>query len=88
MKFLEKWTNKFTKTASTAVKSEVRKTAIDLLPTLMGFGSMVLGLLIFKQTVVETPPVKPTVSNTSVTTNNYFFQQMSEEMVKKIIDKE
>lgn len=86
MKLFERWTKKLTKTASTTVKKEVKKTAVDLLPTIVGFGSMVLGILIFKKAVNEPEITKPTVSNTSITTNNYFFQQMSEDMIKKILE--
>ena len=86
MKLFEKWTRKLTKTASSTVKKEVKKTAVDLLPTVVGFGSMVLGILIFKKAVNEPEITKPTVSNTSITTNNYFFQQISEDMIKKILE--
>lgn len=86
MKLFQKWTKKLTKTASSAVKTEVKKTAVDLMPTIIGFGSMVLGIMIFKKAVDEPIPTKPSVSNTSITTNNYFFQQLSEDMIKKILE--
>ena len=86
MKLLEKVAKKFTKEASTTVKTEVKKTAVDLLPTIIGVASMIFGIAIFKKAVDEPEPVKPLISNTHITTNNYFFQQMSEDMVKKILE--
>lgn len=86
MKLLEKWAKKFTKEASTTVKTEVKKTAIDLLPTLLGIGGMIFGIAVFRKAVDDPEPIKPAVTNTSITTNNYFFQQMSEDMVKRILE--
>jgi hypothetical protein len=88
MKLLDKFTKKFTKSASVAVKTEVKKTAIDVLPTVLGVVSMVVGIVVFKGQVssAATKPIKPTVTNTHITTNNYFFQSMSEEMIKKILE--
>ena len=86
MKFLDKFTKKFTNKASAAVKQEVKKTAIDLLPTVAGIVSMIAGILIFKG-VVDTPEeTHPTVTHTSITTNNYFFKDMTEEAIKRIIE--
>ena len=86
MKLLEKWAKKFTKEASTTVKTEVKKTAIDLLPTLLGIVGMIFGIAVFRKAVDDPEPIKPAVTNTSITTNNYFFQQMSEDMVKRILE--
>lgn len=86
MKLLDKITKKFTKSASTAVKTEVKKTAVDMLPTVAGIISMVVGIVIFKGSTSKPTPIKPTVTNTHITTNNYFFQSMSEEMIKKILE--
>lgn len=86
MKLLDRIAQKFTKSASSAVKSEVKKTAIDLLPTAAGILSMILGIVIFKETVNEPEEIRPAVTHTSITTNNYFFQEMSEEMIKKIVE--
>lgn len=86
MKLLERFTKKATKQVSSAVKTEVKKTAIDMLPTLVGVVSMVVGIVIFKGQVTKPELPKPTVTNTHITTNNYFFQNMSEEMVKKILE--
>ena len=86
MKFLDKIAKKFTKSASSAVKTEVKKTAVDLLPTVVGAVSMIVGIVIFKGAVHEPTPIKPTVSTTHITTNNYFFQNLSEDMIKKILE--
>lgn len=88
MKLLDKLAKKFTKSASSAVKTEVKKTAVDLLPSVIGAFSMVLGIVIFKGSVGASPSsIKPTVSTTHITTNNYFFQNLSEEMIRKIIER-
>ena len=86
MKLLDKFTKKFTKSAGAAVKTEVKKTAIDILPTVVGVVSMAVGILIFKGQTGGSAQIKPNVTNTHITTNNYFFQSMSEEMIKKILE--
>lgn len=86
MKFLDKIAKRFAKNASSTVKTEVKKTAIDLLPTVIGIVSMVVGIVIFKGAVEEHPDVKPMVTNSSVTTNNYFFNDLSEDMIQKILE--
>ena len=87
MKLLDKFTRKFAKSTSTAVKTEVKKTAVDMLPTIVGVVSMVAGILIFKGTTGgATKPIKPNVSTTHITTNNYFFQSLSEDMIRKIME--
>lgn len=86
MKLLDRITKKFTKSASTAMKTEVKKTAIDLLPTIVGIAGMVLGIVIFKESVDVPESIEPVVRNTSITTNNYFFQSMSDDMIKNIVE--
>lgn len=86
MKLLEKFTKKAVKSTSTAVKAEVKKAAIDLLPSVLGAVSMVIGIVIFKGTTSKPTPIKPNITNTHITTNNYFFQNVSEEMIKKILE--
>lgn len=75
MKFLEKLSSRMAKSASTAVKEEVQTTALDLLPTLIGLGGMILGVLIFKdKNQPQVNNVKlPDYSTISITTNNYYF---------------
>lgn len=86
MKFWDKMTKKLTSKASTAVKSEVKKTALDLLPKILGVAAMVLGVVIFKEVVDEPEEIKPMVTNTSITTNNYFFQEVNEDIIRKVLE--
>lgn len=86
MKFWDKVTKKLTNKASTAVKSEVKKTALDLLPKILGVAAMVLGVVIFKEVVDEPEEIKPMVTNTSITTNNYFFQEVNEDIIRKVLE--
>ena len=87
MKFVEKIAKKFAKSASSTVKTEAKKTAVDLLPTVLGIASMIFGIVIFKDAVADEPKsIKPAVTNTNITTNNYFFQELSEDMIKKILE--
>lgn len=86
MKWVDKFTKKFANKASTAVKSEVKKTAMDLLPKILGVAAMVLGVVIFKEVVDEPEEIKPMVTNTSITTNNYFFQEVNEDIIRKVLE--
>ena len=88
MKLIEKVAKKFTKTASNTVKTEVKKTAIDLLPAVIGFVSMVVGVLLFHETMDIQNEVKPSITNrnTCITTNNYFFRDLSEEAIRKVLE--
>lgn len=80
MKWLERVSKKAAKSASTAVKEEVKNTAIDLLPTAIGFGGLAFGIWIFRNHV-ETDDDEPTNSmmpqlpayrTINITTNNYY----------------
>lgn len=75
MKWFNKLTKKFTKTASETVKTEVKKKALDLLPIAIGLGGAAAGLLIFKKTgIIETGHEElPQYSHINITTNNYYF---------------
>lgn len=87
MKLVEKLTKKFVKTASVQTKEELKKTALDLLPTVMTIVTTAIGIVIFKN-IGETPtqPIRPQMSSTTITTNNYFFKDMTEESIKKILE--
>ncbi len=90
MKLFGKLTKKLAGKAGTAVKTEVRKTALDLLPKVLGVLAMVGGIVIFREGMSEPKQLtsgRPSISNTTTTTNNYFFTQMSEETIRKIIEK-
>lgn len=89
MKLFDKFTKKLAGKASVAVKSEVKKTALDLLPGGLAVLGAIAGILIFKNSVEDEPlctALKPTVSNTTITTNNYFFQSLSEDSIKRILE--
>ena len=87
MKFIEKITKKFVKTASIQTKEELKKTAIDLLPTVLTIVTTAVGIMIFKNAGETTSkPMEPRMSSTTITTNNYFFKDMTEESIKKILE--
>ena len=93
MKLFEKIGRKFAGGATDKVKTEVKKTALDLIPAILGVGSMILGFVIFRRVAnddVDFKNSKPTVSNTStsITTKNYFFNKMSEETIKSILEED
>lgn len=85
MKFLEKISGKFVKNASVAVKSEVKQTAIDMLPKVVGFGAAILGIFIFREAISDD---RPQLTATHITTNNYFLGNAGEDVIKKIIERE
>ena len=86
-RFLEKMTTKAVQTASIAAKDEVKQSAINLIPKLLGLAATGLGIFIFKEAVIPTPEVpKPSMSTSKTTTYNYFFQTLSEESIKKIME--
>ena len=87
MKFIEKITKKFVKTASIQTKEELKKTAIDLLPTVLTIVTTAVGIMIFKNAGETTNrSIEPRMSSTTITTNNYFFKDMTEESIKKILE--
>lgn len=80
MKLFEKLTSKMAKTASVAVKEEVKSTALDILPTLIGIGGMILGGMVYRDHRMQQSAVSPVVrprlpdcSRITITTNNYYF---------------
>lgn len=85
MKFLDKWTKKLAGSASTAVKTEVKKTVLDLLPAVFGIAAAVVGILVFRESVDDN---KPMLTATHITTNNYFFGDAGDEIIKSILEKE
>lgn len=85
MKLFEKLTKKVTDKVSTVAKDEVKKKALRALPGIIGIAGAVAGVLIFRKASPATQAVKA-LSTTSVTTNNYFFKDLSEEMIRTIIE--
>lgn len=84
MKFFDKIARRFAQTASVEVKSEVQKTVYNFLPKLIAIGASALSLWLFK----DAGAVKPTLTASRITTNNYFFSGASEELIRHILEKE
>lgn len=88
--FVDKVAKRFTQTASEQVKREAKKTAIDLLPGILAFGGMIFSIFAFRE-VHNTDDSsaamqKPYASSTHITTNNYFLGDVSEDIIKKILE--
>lgn len=89
MKIFERIGKKVAGGATEKVRTEVKKTVFDLIPAAFGIASMVLGFVIFRRVSGDSDEVVgPSVSNTHITTNNYFFQDLSEETIRKILSEE
>lgn len=98
MEFVNKMAQRFVKKALPAVtdsvKVEAKKTAVSILPTLIGLGFVVAGFSIFKSSMVRPAStvahaVAPALSKTSIVTNNWFLgEAMTTEVLEKIINKE
>lgn len=90
MKFLDNIAKRFTKTASTTVKKEARKTLIDLIPGALAIGTMIVGMLVFHEIDGDDKPastdIQPRVSTTRITTNNYFLGEVSDDIIKRILE--
>lgn len=84
---LESLAKRFTKTASVEIKKEVKKTVLDLLPGILTFAGMVIGIIIFHDSVdSDESSLYPASSTTTITTNNYFFQDISDDTIASIIE--
>lgn len=90
MKIIDRIARRFTVQVSDQAKTEAKKTALDLLPVAFGIVSAIIGVVIFRGTITEDEETVclPAVSNTRITTNNYFIGEISEETILKIIDDE
>lgn len=88
--FVDKVAKKFTKTASEEVKKEAKKTAVDMLPGLLALGGMILGIVVFRETKGShgnhNATTRPFSSTTHITTNNYFLGEVSDEIIKKVLE--
>lgn len=88
MKFIESLAKKFTKTVSSEAKKEIKKTAIDLLPGTFAIITTIAGIFIFKGQASNSALYdygKPLRTNTTITNNNYFFNEVSEETILKFM---
>jgi hypothetical protein len=93
MDFMGKIAKKFVKSAtivvSDSMKTEVKNVASNALPTLLGIGFAIAGLVIFKSALTKTPKVAsiiPSLSNVSIITNNWFLgEDLKAEILAQII---
>ena len=93
MKWLDNLTKKLAGTASVtitdSVRTEAKKIASDALPTLLGIGGIIAGIVIFRNSSAGKRLVSravPTVSHTI--TNYYFFDDTAKsELVEKILER-
>lgn len=87
--FVEKVAKKFTQTASEQVKKEAKKTFIDILPGLLTLGTMIFSVVVFHERKdipkISSSP-RPYSSTTKITTNNYFLGNVSDEIIKKVLE--
>lgn len=90
MKIFERFTKKMAGKAGDAVKVEVKKTALDLLPKVLGMLAMGASIWLFKSAVLDDSPSEPKrragISNTTIMNNNYFFNDVSEDLIWKIVE--
>ena len=88
LKIVENLSKRFTKTASVEMKKEVKKTAIDLIPGILAFAGMIAGILLFREIDggESGSSVTPTRTVSHTTINNYFFNDVSEDMILKMLD--
>jgi hypothetical protein len=80
MGFIDRITKKCFKTASStvteSVKTEIKQATVNAIPAIIGIGTVVLSVLLFKSPEAASTVAKiPTVSNMTVVTNNYFFDE-------------
>ena len=90
-KWLDRLTKKAAKTASTTVKKEIQNTAVDFLPTAIGFGGLAFGIWIFRNHVSmdddddscnnSMTPQLPAYRTINITTNNYYIGKDAREML-------
>ena len=94
MDFMKKLSDRFNKTVSTmvsdSVKEDAKTAAATVLPTLIGIGFVVAGFAIFKSAFISTASKAvstPTLSTTSIITNNWFFDKaLQEDVIQKLIN--
>ena len=89
-----KLTQKVVETTSEQVRKEVKKTVLDVLPGLITIAGTIIGIVIFHNIgdsdddAYDSGRSIPTHSSTTITTNNYFFQDISDDMMWKILEDE
>lgn len=91
MEMFTKLAKRFVKSASTAisdsVKTEAKNVASSVIPTLIGIGLVFAGLSVFRSSLIRAPKtissVAPTLSTTSIVTNNWILDEASKSEVLK-----
>lgn len=88
MGFMDRFIKKGTQTATQEAKKEFKKTVVDLIPGILTFVGAIAGVVIFRSSASPGPSFKPkpNISNTRITTNNYFLGNVSEDVIKKILE--
>lgn len=82
----KKLTKSATKTASNEAKKEIKKSLIDLVPGILGIGAMILGIFVFNEMDSDNSDESPMAMVTKTTTNNYFFGDISDDLIMKILE--
>lgn len=90
MKFLDKLVRKYANTAgkavSAGVKQEIRSGVVETLPTLIGLGTILIGVLACKGPIGYKGSSKAAIKTMTVITNNYFLDAaMKEDVISKMI---
>lgn len=92
MKLVDKLVTRLTKSASIAVtdtvKEEAKTVAVSVLPSLLGLGFTIAGIILFKSVAGKQLPTGgfPGLSTTSVVTHNWFFDSSAQkEVIEKLI---
>ena len=87
MKFLDKISKRFAKTASATIKKEATNAILDLIPTVAGAITMGLAITAFHEHASKSVEKNtPYCGYSTVTTNNYFFRDLSDESIKRLLE--
>ena len=100
MSWIDNIAKRFAKTATVAVtdsvKVEAKNAVYGAIPTLVGIGFAIAGVVIFRAATRVNPgkamtaakAISPTLSTTSIVTNNWFLDEASkQEVLSKFMDK-
>lgn len=90
MKFLDKLVSKYANTAgkavSAGVKQEIKIGIVEALPTIIGLGTIAIGILTCRGMTSPKKSSKAAIKTVTVITNNYFLDAaMKEEVISKMI---
>lgn len=80
---------KTTQTATNEAKAEVRKSLVDLIPGVLTVGTIIIGILTFRENIYSytniNKPTRPYDNGANYITNNYFFCNLSEDTIRSIV---